>query len=99
MNCSECGRPFLPEECRASISGSIMGDECIESYYYCSPCGVYTMEVYFDRFSGQESSSVYGPIEKEAGDGKVALIKGCAEPWDKKCRCAAHMSYFEGSLD
>jgi len=76
-----------------------MGDECTESYYYCASCGVYTKEVYFDYFSGGESSSVYGPIEKEAGDFKVALIKGCAEPWDKKCRCAAHQSYFEGSLD
>ena len=99
MNCSKCSRAFLPEDCLASISGSILGDECIESYYYCDPCGVYTKEVFFDCFSGEESSSMHGPIEKAVGDAKIALIKCCIEPWNKKCRCAAHRSYFKGSLD
>lgn len=102
IRCSQCGKEFgqQGETGRvASISGSIMGDECIESYYFCHGCGVYTVEVYFDRFSGEESASVYGPMAKEVGDAKVELIKQCAEPWDKKCRCQAHQSYFEGSLD
>jgi hypothetical protein len=29
----------------------------------------------------------------------VELIKQCSEPWNKKCRCKAHQSYFQGSLD
>jgi hypothetical protein len=83
----------------ASISGSIMGDECVETYYYCDRCGVYTVEVFWDLFSGGESVSAHGPMEKEAGDAKVTLIKGCSEPYNKKCRCAAHLTYFEGALD
>jgi hypothetical protein len=102
IQCSQCSREFDPQnmsEYIASISGSIMGDECIETYYYCDRCGVYTVEVFWDYFSGQESASVQGPIKKAVGDEKVAMIKRCSEPWDKKCRCASHQSYFEGSLD
>jgi hypothetical protein len=36
-----------------SISGGIMGDEYIESLYYCSKCDCYTVEVYRDRFDVQ----------------------------------------------
>jgi hypothetical protein len=83
----------------ASISGSIAGDECIESYYYCEGCGVYTKEIFFDRFLGGESIYIQGPIQKPDGDARVALINNCPEPWNKRCRCAAHLAYFEGSLD
>ena len=81
----------------ASISGSILGDECIESYYFCDRCGVYTVEIYFDLFSGGESVSIEGPIAKAEGDATVELIRQCSTPWDKKCRCSAHVSYFKGS--
>jgi hypothetical protein len=27
------------------------------------------------------------------------LIRQCSQPWNKKCRCKAHQSYFEGWLD
>ena len=84
---------------RASISGSIMGDEYIESYYFCSQCGVYTVEIYHDRFLGDEEVFVRGPVAQTEGDAKVELIRQCAEPWNKKCRCKAHQSYFEGALD
>ena len=30
---------------------------------------------------------------------RVALIRKCAEPWDKKCRCDAHRDYFNNTLD
>lgn len=83
----------------ASISGSIMGDEYIESYFLCAECGVYTVEVYHDRFCGDDSVSVHGPVSKSQGDAKVALIRQCPEPWDKHCRCPAHQAYFGGSLD
>ena len=42
MNCVQCKAEFQKEgESRmvASISGSIQGDECIESYFYCKNCG------------------------------------------------------------
>ena len=82
-----------------SISGSIQGDECIESYYYCHHCEVYTVEVYWDMFSGDERVSVGGPVSKAEGDAKVELIRQCSRPWDKKCRCRAHLEYFGESLD
>ncbi|MCU0861567.1 MAG: hypothetical protein MUE65_04535 [Methanomassiliicoccales archaeon] len=102
VRCSQCHKEFDPandKEWKASISGSILGDECTETYYYCDECGVYTKEVSWDLFSGEESASEYGPILRADGDAKVALIRSCDSPWNKKCRCAAHMSYFDDSLD
>jgi hypothetical protein len=82
-----------------SIAGSIMGDECIESLYYCERCAKYTIEVYWDFFSGGESVSIEGPIPRERGDELVALIARCPTPTDKRCRCPAHIEYFDGGLD
>lgn len=102
LRCAQCGREFAgqgAEDRVASISGSVMGDEYIESYFLCKQCGVYTVEVYHDRFLGEEDVSVHGPVRKAEGDAKVALIRQCSEPWNKKCRCQAHQSYFGKSLD
>jgi hypothetical protein len=100
INCSQCGGELgqqgMPGPV-ASISGSIMGDECIESYYFCEQCGVYTVEIYWDMFSGEESASTNGPIPKERGDAAVELIRQCPRSWDKKCRCSAHVAYFKDS--
>ena len=78
-----------------------MGDEYTESYYLCPSCQVYTVSVERDRFDGdgELSENVYGPVSKEKGDEKVALIRRCDRSYDKKCRCEAHRAYFEGSLD
>jgi hypothetical protein len=81
------------------MSGGIMGDEYIESYFLCRECGVYTLEIYHDRFLGEEDVTVRGPMPKAEGDAQVALIGKCSEPWNKKCRCRAHRSYFGASLD
>ena len=103
IQCSQCKADFKQPEMNgrvASISASILGDECIESYYFCDLCGVYTVEVYWDMFSGGESVSINGPIPKTKGDAAVELIRQCSTPWDKKCRCSAHVSYFkESALD
>jgi hypothetical protein len=102
VRCAQCRREFdeLGAKDRvACISGSIMGDEYIESYFLCAECGVYAVEIYHDRFSGEEDVSVYGPVPKSAGDAKVELIRQCSEPWNKKCRCPAHQTYFGGLLD
>ena len=40
-----------------------------------------------------------GPLTKAEGDARVEIIRACSEPWDKKCRCEAHKTYFEGWLD
>ena len=76
-----------------------MGDEYIESYFFCDDCKIYTVEIYHDRFLGEESVFFRGPVSKEDGDAQVAIIKRCDSPWDKKCRCAAHREYFGNSLD
>jgi hypothetical protein len=102
IKCSQCGRELDrkgEDTFVASISGSIMGDEYIDSYFFCTTCGVYTVEVYHDRFLGEDEVSVRGPVSKSDGDAKVTLIQQCPEPWDKKCRCEAHRSYFGGWLD
>lgn len=102
IKCSQCGREFNWEKQEgrvASICGSIMGDEYIETYYYCDQCGQYSVEIYHDRFMGEEDISIRGPLSKAEGDEKIELIKKCPEPWDKKCRCDAHKEYFGGWLD
>lgn len=102
VQCAECGKEFSRKENGdwvASISGGILGDECIETYFFCKGCNVYTVEIYWDCFTGTEKVSIQGPITKDEGDAKVRLIGKCSEPWNKKCRCAAHRSYFCGSLD
>jgi hypothetical protein len=102
IKCLQCDQELggeHKEDIVASISGSIMGDENIDTYYYCSKCGVYTVEVYHDRFTGLEETSFRGPIAKAQGDIKVEIIRQCTRPWDKKCRCDAHRSYFGDWLD
>jgi hypothetical protein len=102
VRCAGCGRGIgaVPgEKPVASISGGIMGDEYTESYYFCAGCGVYTVEVVHDRFSGEESVFSRGPVEKAEGDARVRLIGRCPEPWNKKCRCPAHQEYFGDALD
>jgi hypothetical protein len=102
IRCSKCGRDFDRQgvdKPLACISGGIMGDEYTESFFFCGQCEVYTVEIYHDRFLGDDDVFVRGPILRAEGDAKVELIRQCPEPWDKKCRCRAHMSYFDGELD
>jgi hypothetical protein len=102
VQCVKCGKELDSKEGGdrvASISGSIMGDECAETYYFCKDCGVYTVEIFWDCFTGDEEVSIRGPISKEEGDKKIRLIGECSEPWDKKCRCDAHRAFFGDALD
>ncbi len=97
VKCIQCGKEL--EKSEASISGSQLGDENTDSYYLCPVCGVYTLEHYFDDFDGEGSSSFEGPVSKEKGDQAINLIRQCPEPWDKTCRCPAHLKYWSGNLD
>jgi hypothetical protein len=102
IKCLQCNQDLgeeRKEDRIVSIAGSIMEDEYIDTYYYCRKCGVYTVEVYYDRFTGPEEISFRGPLTKAEGDTKIELIKQCVEPWNKKCRCAAHCAYFGDWLD
>ena len=76
-----------------------MGDEHTDAYFLCSGCGVYTVAQWWDNFTGEETLSLSGPLSKPEGDGRVALIRKCSQPWDKKCRCDAHRTYFNNTLD
>lgn len=98
-SCLVCKREFLSDERVASMSGSIMGDEYTDSYFLCPVCQLYTVVSWRDNFTGIESVSTSGPMPRERGDERVALIKQCDTPWDKKCRCEAHMAYFNNALD
>jgi len=97
VHCTQCGKEINLDDLEGyvpSISGEVMGDEYIESYYKCVACDVYTIEVIHDRFLGEETVSFRGPISKSEAEAKIALIGQCPDPGNKKCRCAAHRSYF-----
>jgi hypothetical protein len=81
------------------MSGGVMGDEYTESWCFCAACQVYTLEVWRERFCGEDSVNVHGPISKAVGDASVKLIQSCTKPLNKKCRCGAHLAYFGDSLD
>jgi hypothetical protein len=101
-NCLQCGKSLEEEKKHgiiASISGSIMGDEMTETFFFCAACQVYSLEICHDRFCGETSVRMSGPLTKAEGDARVEIIRACSEPWDKKCRCEAHKTYFEGWLD
>ena len=102
MKCSKCGKELggLRDGSRiAFICGGVMGDEYIESYYRCGDCGAYTLEVYHDRFCGEGSVSVRGPLERKKAEKKMEIIGRCPKPWSKRCRCEAHIEYFGNILD
>ena len=61
MRCSQCGGDLDLQDANqliASIAGSIMGDEQTDSRFFCSRCGVYTLEVHFDRFLAGSAPSL-----------------------------------------
>lgn len=97
--CLHCRRAFRKEELAASISGSILGDEYTDTYFLCTVCQLYTVVSWHDNFTGTETLSTSGPISRRDGDANVSLIRRCATPWDKKCRCEAHLTYFNNTLD
>ncbi len=102
MTCSKCMTDFPDDDSGApvaSISGSIMGDEHTDVYYLCPHCGFYTVVHVYEPFLGEDQRSVRGPLSREEGDAKVAVIHGCKEPWDKKCRCSSHRAHFRDTLD
>lgn len=99
MQCQLCHKELFKEDFAASISGSIMGDECTDAFYFCPVCRVYSVETWRDNFTGTETSGAYGPLSRNEGDRRIALINTCDSPWDKKCRCEAHRKYFHDALD
>lgn len=83
LRCARCGSapgPAGPGQRVASVSGSILGDECTETWYYGSGCNACTVEIYRDVLLGENSVSINGPVAREEGDSQIALIRQCATP-------------------
>lgn len=99
MQCVRCRKEFEEKDRAASISGRIMGDDCTDSYYWCSVCGVYTLRMLREIFAGPDTESAGSLIEKEEGERRLEIIRRCAEPWNERCRCEAHREYFGRWLD
>lgn len=102
VRCLQCAAELDQESgdpCMASISGSIMGDEYTDSYYFCRKCGMFTVRVIHDRFLGEEEIFFRGPLPRSEGDAQIKLIQQCHQPWSKKCRCEIHQRYFGSALD
>lgn len=99
MQCTQCARPFLAEDRVASMSGSILGDEHTDSYFLCPSCGFYTVASWWDNFTGTETMTLSGPVPGEEGNARIELIRQCSQPWEKRCRCEAHRTYFNDTLD
>jgi len=102
ISCQKCS--VTPEKSKgfyraASMAGSIIGNEHIDSLWYCESCQCFTRERYVDYFDGGESSSLDGPISKDKGDEMLALMSECKTPTEKRCRCRAHQKYFGSGLD
>lgn len=102
MRCPECDKPLDQENDGrpvAAISGSVMGDEYTDCFYYCANCKVYIVAGYRDCFGGDDLSRGKSVISKKQGDQEIALINKCKNPSNKRCRCAAHRKYFGKWLD
>jgi hypothetical protein len=83
----------------AFISGRIMGDECTDCYYWCEPCGVFTVRLHREAFAGPETTHDSEPIPREEGNRRLALIRLCPEPYSERCHCEGHRGYFGDWLD
>lgn len=89
LDCLSC-KTSLPR--KAFISVMVMGDEYIHSFFLCDTCNEYTVEIYHDRFMGEDSASVHRRSRAE-GDRLVKVIDACPTPEDKMCGCAAHREF------
>ena len=92
MRCKSCKKDLGGAEGRvAFICAEVMGDEYIESYWYCRSCKMYMTVNLRDPFHGDISESGGGQLPKKKGDRLVDLIRKCPDPSDERCQCEAHM--------
>jgi hypothetical protein len=57
------------------------GDECTDCYYWCAGCGVYTLRLYRDVFTGPGEAHDSEPLDKDADRGfpGPGSFGGCCE--------------------
>ncbi len=91
MHCQSCNADLGGAEARVGfICAEVMGDEYIESYWFCEGCGLYMTINLRDPFHGETSESGGGQLSGEKGDRLIDLIRNCPDPSDERCQCAAH---------
>lgn len=91
VKCLECGTDLGEIGRReAFISVFVYGDEETRSWFRCAACGLWTVELYYDRFMGDSEVSFQGPIGEEAGRKEVERIRRCPDPGNKWCECEVH---------
>lgn len=97
MHCKSCNADLGGAEARAGfICAEVMGDEYIDSYWYCEGCEMYMTGGLRDPFHGEIKESGGGQLSKEIGDGIIASIRQCPDPSDERCQCAAHQKMRRG---
>ncbi len=91
MHCQSCNSDLGGAEARVGfICAEVMGDEYIESYWFCEGCGLYMKGILRDPFHGEISERGGGQLSKEKGDRLIDQIRKCPDPSDERCQCAAH---------
>ncbi len=91
MHCQSCNSDLGGAEARVGfICAEVMGDEYIESYWFCESCGLYMTGNLRDPFHGEISERGGGQLSKEKGDRLIDQIRKCPDPSDERCQCAAH---------
>ena len=89
--CARCGASLGGISARrARICLLALGDEYVESYFYCPTCCEYTVRVDLDHFMGEDETYFRGPIAQTEGDRLVTMIAMCPDPSDKFCSCETH---------
>jgi predicted RNA-binding Zn-ribbon protein involved in translation (DUF1610 family) len=94
VDCASCGRALRRAE--AALAVFVLGDEYTYSYFACPTCGQWTVEVYQDSFTGDDSRWTLGPFPRALGERAVALVRACPRPHDKTCGCASHRALYYG---
>ncbi len=90
--CQSCGKTL---ERSAFISIEKGGDERIYSYFFCTECNNYTIEVFHDQFITGDADISTFQKDKEEGNKDLLFIKDCPSPEKKNCKCKTHKEYFK----
>ncbi len=89
--CAGCGAPLARPA--ATIALLVMGDEHIESYWFCAACDACTVRVACDHFHGEYEVWTRGPFERARGEDAVRRIAACPDPLEKYCKCPTHRDW------
>lgn len=92
--CPSCNFEII---CLGGIALLKGGDEQILNYMQCENCCKYFISEYKEGFREDEDvedESIYEIKPKQAAS-DLKAIKTCPEPYNKHCKCKAHLNYFD----